>query len=228
REVVSSVQRVTDIMSEISAASREQSQGIEEVNQAITQMDETTQQNAALVEQAAAAAKSLQDQAGHLEDLVNQFQLEDEQANKGLARAMKNITPQPRQVHGYQKLGVASGADFDLNGAIGAHGEWKSKLRTAILNKEKMDAPTISADNCCGLGKWLYSDGRAQHGKLGQFNQVVAAHAAFHQQAGKIAHMINAGKYAEASKSLDSGTAYANASNNVRSAIMALKRVAGI
>ncbi len=78
-EVVSSVQRVTDIMSEISAASREQSQGIEEVNQAITQMDETTQQNAALVEQAAAAAKSLQDQAGHLEDLVNQFQLKDMQ-----------------------------------------------------------------------------------------------------------------------------------------------------
>ncbi|MEQ1667594.1 MAG: methyl-accepting chemotaxis protein [Sulfuriferula sp.] len=79
REVVSSVQRVTDIMSEISAASREQSQGIEEINNAITQMDETTQQNAALVEQAAAAAKSLQDQAGHLEDLVNQFQLDDMQ-----------------------------------------------------------------------------------------------------------------------------------------------------
>ena len=75
-EVVSSVQRVTDIMSEISAASREQSQGIEEVNQAITQMDETTQQNAALVEEAAAAAKSLQDQANHLEELVNKFQLE--------------------------------------------------------------------------------------------------------------------------------------------------------
>lgn len=74
-EVVSSVQRVTDIMSEISAASREQSQGIEEINQAITQMDETTQQNAALVEQAAAAAKSLQDQAGHLEALVNKFQI---------------------------------------------------------------------------------------------------------------------------------------------------------
>ena len=75
-EVVSSVQRVTDIMSEISAASREQSQGIEEINQAITQMDETTQQNAALVEEAAAAAKSLQDQASHLEELVNKFQMD--------------------------------------------------------------------------------------------------------------------------------------------------------
>ncbi|MDR3393284.1 MAG: methyl-accepting chemotaxis protein [Sulfuriferula sp.] len=75
-EVVSSVQRVTDIMSEITAASREQSQGIEEINQAITQMDETTQQNAALVEEAAAAAKSLQDQASHLEELVGRFKLD--------------------------------------------------------------------------------------------------------------------------------------------------------
>jgi methyl-accepting chemotaxis protein len=75
-EVVSSVQHVTNIMSEITAASREQSQGIEEINQAITQMDETTQQNAALVEQAAAAAKSLQDQASHLEELVDRFKLD--------------------------------------------------------------------------------------------------------------------------------------------------------
>ncbi|MHB8848820.1 MAG: methyl-accepting chemotaxis protein [Burkholderiales bacterium] len=76
-EVVSSVQRVTHIMAEISVASREQSKGIEEVNQAITQMDETTQQNAALVEEAAAAAKSLQDQALHLDELVEQFKLDD-------------------------------------------------------------------------------------------------------------------------------------------------------
>jgi len=58
-EVVNSVKRVTDIMAEISAASVEQSSGIEQVNQAITQMDDVTQQNAALVEQAAAAAESL-------------------------------------------------------------------------------------------------------------------------------------------------------------------------
>ena len=110
REVVSSVQRVTDIMSEISAASREQSQGIEEINNAITQMDETTQQNSALVEQAAAAAKSLQDQAGNLEGLVNQFKLEDRQTNKGLARSIKNITPLSNQARGYQNKKIERSA----------------------------------------------------------------------------------------------------------------------
>ena len=75
-EVVASVRRVTDVMGEITAASAEQSTGIEEVNRAITQMDENTQQNAALVEQAAAAAQSLQEQAGKLTELVSVFNLQ--------------------------------------------------------------------------------------------------------------------------------------------------------
>jgi methyl-accepting chemotaxis protein len=74
-EIVVSVKRVTDIMSEISAASLEQTSGIEQVNQAVTQMDETTQQNAALVEEAAAAAESLEEQARALVQAVAVFRL---------------------------------------------------------------------------------------------------------------------------------------------------------
>jgi methyl-accepting chemotaxis protein len=74
-EIVLSVKRVTDIMGEISAASQEQSQGIEQVNQAITQMDEITQQNAALVEQAAAASESMREQAEQLTNAVAKFRL---------------------------------------------------------------------------------------------------------------------------------------------------------
>ncbi|HEU4852152.1 MAG TPA: methyl-accepting chemotaxis protein [Telluria sp.] len=74
-EVVSSVKRVTDIMSEIADASQEQSRGIEQVNMSIIEMDSMTQQNAALVEEAAAAAQSLQDQAGELARVVSIFKL---------------------------------------------------------------------------------------------------------------------------------------------------------
>ncbi|MGF6857151.1 methyl-accepting chemotaxis protein [Paraburkholderia sp. CI3] len=74
--LVDAVKRVTDIISEISAASDEQSRGIEQVNLAIVQMDETTQQNAAMVEQAAAAAQSMQEQAQMLRDVVNTFRLQ--------------------------------------------------------------------------------------------------------------------------------------------------------
>jgi methyl-accepting chemotaxis protein len=74
-EVVTSVRRVTDIMSEIANASQEQSAGIAQVNQSIIEMDSMTQQNAALVEEAAAAAQSLQDQASELGRVVSIFKL---------------------------------------------------------------------------------------------------------------------------------------------------------
>jgi methyl-accepting chemotaxis protein len=76
-EVVASVRRVTDIMSDIASASAEQSAGIEQVNLSIIEMDGMTQQNAALVEQAAAAFQSLQDQAAELQRVVSIFKLAD-------------------------------------------------------------------------------------------------------------------------------------------------------
>jgi methyl-accepting chemotaxis protein len=74
-EVVRAVRRVTDIMGEISAASGEQSKGIEQVSVAVSQMDHTVQQNAALVEQAAAAANAMAEHAGHLKSAVAVFHL---------------------------------------------------------------------------------------------------------------------------------------------------------
>ena len=75
-EVVGSVQRVSEIIREISLASQEQSAGIEQVNMAITQMDQVTQQNAALVEEAAAAAASMQEQAASLVKSVGVFRID--------------------------------------------------------------------------------------------------------------------------------------------------------
>ena len=91
-EIVISVKRVTDLMGEISAASEEQSQGIEQVNQAVTQMDDVTQQNAALVEEAAAAAESLEEQAASLSASVSVFKLDqsslvDQRAPKMIAQS---------------------------------------------------------------------------------------------------------------------------------------------
>ena len=75
-EIVTSVQRVTAIMSAISSASGEQESGIAQINQAIVEMDAVTQQNAALVEEAAAAAQAMQDQSGRLAQVVSVFKLD--------------------------------------------------------------------------------------------------------------------------------------------------------
>lgn len=97
QEVVTSVKRVADIISEIAAASIEQSQGIDQVNNAVTSMDETTQQNAALVEQAAAAAESLVEQANALTEVIGVFKLDSGNASfsarKAIARPLESRSP---------------------------------------------------------------------------------------------------------------------------------------
>jgi methyl-accepting chemotaxis protein len=75
RQVVASIQRVTDIVAEITCASSEQSTGVAQIGQAVSRMDESTQQNAALVEQSAAAAQSLKAQAQQLVGSVAVFKL---------------------------------------------------------------------------------------------------------------------------------------------------------
>ncbi len=79
-EIVGGIQRVSDIIGEISAAAAEQSHGIGSVNQAVTQLDGMTQQNAALVEQSAAAAESLRDQASQLAVVIQSFRLSESMA----------------------------------------------------------------------------------------------------------------------------------------------------
>jgi methyl-accepting chemotaxis protein len=107
-DIVAGVARVTDIMSEITAASSEQSAGIEQVNTAVVQMDQVTQQNAALVEEAAAAAAALREQADALAQLVGVFRLHGapqlslagHTAAKSMAHAAAPLhagaSPQPR------------------------------------------------------------------------------------------------------------------------------------
>ena len=75
KEIVISINDVTNIMSEISTASQEQSDGIEQANQAISQMDEVTQQNAALVEEAAASTESLENQTKHVTNAITIFKV---------------------------------------------------------------------------------------------------------------------------------------------------------
>jgi methyl-accepting chemotaxis protein len=119
-EIVTSITRVTDIMSEITSASREQSEGIEQVNTAIVQMDQVTQQNAALVEEAAAAAESMQEQAARLSEVVSVFKL--------LASAAPPLAPVPvrRPAPKSAARGVAVATRPALRKPVAAGDEWET------------------------------------------------------------------------------------------------------
>ena len=122
QEIVTSIKRVTDIMAEISAASLEQSSGIEQVNTAITQMDDVTQQNAALVEQAAAAAESLEEQAQQMVQVVTRFKLDE--------------SVQPQKVVSEKKVQRAESVNVKPNA--------KKISQPAPKKQKKLEAPSAS------------------------------------------------------------------------------------
>lgn len=124
-EVVQSVRHVTDIMSEIMAASQEQSAGIEQVNQAIGQMDQVTQQNAALVEEAAAAAESLNEQAAKLAEAVSVFKLDGSAVAVAPVRKTAKVQVVPSHGDAANRAISAPAPKKIANGASSGADDWE-------------------------------------------------------------------------------------------------------
>ena len=237
-EVVTAIRSVTDIMGEISAASNEQSQGVSQVGEAVTQMDQVTQQNAALVEEMAAAAGSLNGQAQDLVSTVAFFKLSPADEQRAQARRAQAAAPRahfaPTRVaasatkafgriaddsgHGGTSLGV------NLDNAIQSHANWRARLRTAVAKRETLDADTLFKDDCCDLGEWLYGAGGSKYGGKPSFVNLLESHRQFHQEAGKVAHLINQGAYEEAEKQLENNTGFSKASQKVGTAVIQLAK----
>ena len=249
-ELVTAIEKVTLTMGEITTASHEQAQGVQQVGNAVVEMDRSTQQNAALVEEMAAAAANLKSQAGELVQAVAVFKLAqggmDSLASLGSARAAAPASssgtgrarpvslpaatapraaapaPAPSAL-----AAPASGMGINLDNAIKAHADWRSRLRTAATKGDQMDADTVGRDDCCELGKWLHGEGGKRYGAHQSFPALLEAHKAFHVEAGKVAQVINQGQGEKAESMLDGGTPFANASSEVGRLIVLLKKELG-
>ena len=114
---------------------------------------------------------------------------------------------------------------MDLDDAIAAHAQWKTTFRAAITRQELMDAESISADNCCELGKWLHGEGRGRYGSVPQFTSLMEQHKEFHVEAGKVAQLINAKQFKAAQSAFSASSPFGMASTNVLLSISALQRV---
>src|SRR3989344_3439854 len=217
KDIVSSVQRVGDIIGEITAAASEQSAGIGQVNGSVGEIDRMTQQNAALVEESAAAAESLREQAARLSQVVQQFHLADDQHSVGVRQTVA-------LQHGTSMaLAAPSVQGVDLDSAIKAHAQWRTKLRDAAKKHQQLDADTIRRDDCCELGRWLHGKGQGSYGALPAFQSLVDKHRDFHEVAGAIAQTINRGNYADAEQALAGNTPFSQASSAVGAAIIQLR-----
>ena len=127
-EIVDSVKRVTDIMAEIAAASREQLSGIEQVNAAVMQMDQATQQNAALVEEAAASASSLEEQAAKLVEGISTFKVANAKGGRRRSEVPPAESQRPRgeRAHARQPVpALRNGNGHSKERAIDDAGDWE-------------------------------------------------------------------------------------------------------
>lgn len=113
---------------------------------------------------------------------------------------------------------------MDIDSAIAKHAEWKVKFRGAINAQQTLDAATIAKDNCCDLGKWLYSDGKNTLARFPAYATCVARHKVFHQEAGKVAEAINARSYKAAEQMIDAGSPFMAASKSVAVSLVNLRK----
>ena len=139
-EIVQSVNRVTDIMAEITAASQEQTAGIEQINGAVAQMDQVTTQNAALVEQASAAATSLQEEAAKLAQTVGEFKLATPAGVRAVVAKPRAVTSVPKMVANAAPKPVEK-APADVPAKVPAKAPAKAPVKPVVTTARADAAP---------------------------------------------------------------------------------------
>lgn len=199
QQIVSNADQVNSLLGEVTNGAKEQSLGIGQIGQAVHELDHSTQANAALVEQAAALAHTLRSAAVRMAAQVDEFRL----PGAPLAALVEGI---------------------DVDSIIDGHRQWKVKLREAIDAGDKVDVATLSRDDCCGLGKWIYADGQRLRERA-SFVALVNNHAHFHHLAGQVGQLINDGRYTQAEDALAPNTPFTAATNEVVKVLSAAKRL---
>jgi len=199
KEIVENTDHVRRLLDEVANGAREQSLGIAQIGVAVQELDQNTQANAALVEETATAANAQRNAAVSMAAQVDEFRLP-----------------------GHHTSAPVEGIDVDA--IIDGHRLWKVKLRDAIENGQVVDVKTLSRDDCCALGKWIYADGQRLSDRL-SFTELVGRHAHFHQVAGEVGEMINQGRLEQAEDALAPGTAFSSATAAVVQVLSAVKRM---
>jgi len=236
-EIVPSIQKTSELVQEIAAASSEQSESVTQIGGAMGQLSKATQQNASASEELAATSEELSGQAEQLQQTVAFFNLGEPGAamkTRTGPRAVAARSPAkqalPLRAQSPKALppaavGMAiSDLDLDFDKVIGAHAQWKSKLRSAISRKEQLNAADIARDDLCELGRWIHSCDSAKSAGIGLFSALMAEHKQFHRCAGEVAHVINQQNYKKAEEMITPKSKFSEASNVVIATLGRMKR----
>ncbi len=199
QQIVNNAEQVKNLLDDVSKGAREQAMGIGQIGDGVRELDSSTQANAALVEQMLGLAQTLNGAAVRMAAQVDEFRLP-----------------------GAKAAPLVEGIDVDS--IIDGHRQWKVKLREAVDSGIKVDVATLSRDDCCALGKWIYADGQRLRARS-SFTMLVNNHAHFHQVAGQVGQLINDGHLEQAVDALAPNTPFSNATTDVVMVLSAAKRL---
>jgi len=111
-----------------------------------------------------------------------------------------------------------------LDQAMEAHSIWKTKLLAAVESGEVLDVAKIKREDCCGLGIWIDSDGKRQHGHLPEFTALIEKHKDFHLVTSIVAGIVNTKDTETSIAMIGRNSQFSSASMEVGIAIVRLKK----
>jgi methyl-accepting chemotaxis protein len=200
-EVASSTELTKEKSQQISVATQEQAIGVSEINKALHNLEEITHKLEKMAQDNHTASISINE----LTERINQ--------------KLEGISGHSIKPHDTQS------SQFDFDGAIKAHIDWKMKLSKYLSNPDgSLDGKVVCLDNQCALGKWLYSKGHEYKPHFPEdYESLRSSHAEFHQVAGKIVDAINQNRPDEAKQLLGPSGPYMKVSDRTVDLIRRLK-----
>ena len=174
--LVPDIQKTSELVQEISATSREQSAGSEEITKAVMTLDQVIQGNAAAAEELASTAQTLAYQSNSLEDTIDYFTTDQ------------------------KAIGEVAGVNFAT--IRFKHLQWKSKLRAFIKGDRDINRGEAVSDHDCALGEWYFGPGLEQFGHLEVMKKIEEPHRQLHEAVNDIIALKDAGDMAKAERRL--------------------------
>ena len=209
-EMLPSINKTSDLVQEITAASEEQSAGAGQISTAMNQLNQAMQQNAASSEELAATAEEMNANAEQLQQLVSFFKVQEVMAAEKPSEVMRaapviSTAAALMPVSGMPQQSAAASIDADpqvFTAAVKAHVAWKTKLQLCTVDHNKSPDPAVAEkDSVCALGKWIYGEGQRFSGD-DEFQHLRQDHASFHRCAARIIRSVQQGRAGEAKKLL--------------------------
>jgi methyl-accepting chemotaxis protein len=170
--LVPEIERTAELVGEITATSKEQSSGADQISKAVQQLDQVIQENAAAAEELASTARELESQSNSLEETIDFFQTEAGQS---------------------AEVGGINFATIRFK-----HLQWKARLRRYISGEQSISREEAVSDHECALGQWYFGPGLEQFGHLDSLQQIQEPHYRMHEMVREIMDLADAGRREDA------------------------------